>query len=489
MKDISPAFVAECNDLWDEEELSDSEWIFVVCRADYEPGRIETWNHWVPGFSPKSLGEGVYNALTAAQDAANDEKMMKLLSELNDVEAGSDSKSNGLDFESALALGVSLHEQIARHTAWQTLTTMCRARGFTPVEVPCDGDCLLWSVLTLDKQAYLSQDKEGVNIKAVEFLRKKLVQNWKIGQNSPAMQQLFHHLHVPEAVGPAEPEVKDEPRTPTRPKRPWEHGENVDLCTPPDASEKQPMKVPRRIAQCRRAPGWSGPQAASPTLLSKGSGASAPVGKTRQVKQAAGRGGDADEPEVPEVPEGEEMQTDAKPPQKRRKRKEKQAPDARGIKMKKLQDYCSHKEIDYQTWQQAHWRMAGSKKAGACEQGLWKDLKSKLVDGGLDQVTCEACQGLLSSKGFCPRAFETFEPKAEPGATAENAEDAEDAEVEPDAEEACPAKSKSKKRPIKLDDFALDAAAKKVSVHYQAFSIQEMRWCYIYSLFTYSSSG
>ena len=119
--------------------------------------------------------------------------------------------------------------------------------------------------------------------------------------------------------------------------------------------------------------------------------------------------------------------------------------------------------------------MAGSKKAGKCENGTWQQFMERILDGDASQVSCKACAGLLQEHGFSAAAAASFVAPARP-----KEEEIEEAEAEDIMEPEDTTKDEDMTEEI--DDLKLDAMAKKICVHYQVFFYGQFFWTKIYSI-------
>ena len=363
LKGLAPTFCEHVS-----EDLADQtgRGIFLMCTADYGPSDV--FNHWVPGFCAGQIGADVYAALLVSQDLEIESQLLSLAAEINKIEAGEEGL-DGLETEACLAMSVSKHEEMQRLLNWQGLVARCRKHNYTPVEVPADGNCLLWTLKALLQNDFMGKNLEvtdQTNLKILEGYRRQLVQNWKCGKDSPSVQQLFNvvrtrvendgdDLQKASKVKEEEPNVL---HTPKRPKVGELHAEPVDLCTPP-APECRRGRDAHRVEGCRRAPGWQPPKVSSPTLASRKAKRSKCTSSQPEAKQTQNDQEERMDQEVPEAEPSESRQEDADAQKLRKKRKRvgrKREKSPREIKLKQLKDYCASIYLDYHGWQGAHWR-------------------------------------------------------------------------------------------------------------------------------------
>ena len=265
LEGLAPTFVS-ANQAQFDESARGGQWIFLVCAANYAPS--DRFNHWCPGYPRSLLGDDVYQALTTAQDAELAEELCRLYAELSAAEDGELDGMEDMDTEACLAVAVSKHLEVETVLNWQQLVKRCREYDFTPARVPADGNCLLWTFKSLSDLDYLERHSDPEHLEEVAKLRKQLVNHWLKCKSDVAAQEIMSFVHSPMQAPARKPEnVKAEPKTPRKSKRSFP--DVVDLDTPPGAADKQSRKEPRRVQQCRRAPGWAGGNEESPTLKGK----------------------------------------------------------------------------------------------------------------------------------------------------------------------------------------------------------------------------
>ena len=114
-------------------------------------------------------------------------------------------------------------------------------------------------------------------------------------------------------------------------------------------------------------------------------------------------------------------------------------------------------------------RTAGSKIAGACDDGLWKDLKAKLLNGQTADISCEACIKVMNEKHYSCEDHANFAPEDSMFGPDEVQDKGTGNNCDEDAGTETTGKKK-KRQPVELDDLVLDALAKKISAHLQVSS-------------------
>ena len=137
MEQFVPDFV-----IWDGPHQPDlasyDVWIFAAVRADWKRGSFRQLNHFVPLFSMQQLErceQGLFESMKKATLSKLDASLAKTRRRLDD--------------ESDEDMTDSLQDRLAMLNSkadfFQTMHTM----NFHALEVPADGDCAVWSVLTL----------------------------------------------------------------------------------------------------------------------------------------------------------------------------------------------------------------------------------------------------------------------------------------------------------------------------------------------------
>ena len=124
-------------------ELSDmaslDTWVLAACRADFVKAPFQQLNHYMPVWTKKQMGSDDFEKTMKHSLAKIDKKILSL--------------NKKLERDSDDSMDEALQESILPHIGWnhrrkaffQNLEEM----GLLPVEVPGDGNCLLWSVVSL----------------------------------------------------------------------------------------------------------------------------------------------------------------------------------------------------------------------------------------------------------------------------------------------------------------------------------------------------
>ena len=130
-----------------EEEL---QWHMIACRADLEPVlQIYEANHWVPAFTPEGLGPAAWEVLRlqSVNDVSSEMleagKLVSSLAQQSKPGSGDEALSElEAQHESAVRTLVLLERKLE-------FLNGCHDMRLHPILVPADGDCGIWSALTL----------------------------------------------------------------------------------------------------------------------------------------------------------------------------------------------------------------------------------------------------------------------------------------------------------------------------------------------------
>ena len=117
---------------------SSETWCVAALQANYERGDFRQLNHYMPLFSRKAMGESVWSTLAEK----NLRKLEKLISRQQDsLENGEDSEDEFLE---------STRDHIIQLKRQLDFTGLVHRVGFHPATVPADGNCALWTLLSLE---------------------------------------------------------------------------------------------------------------------------------------------------------------------------------------------------------------------------------------------------------------------------------------------------------------------------------------------------
>ncbi|CAK8992367.1 unnamed protein product [Durusdinium trenchii] len=434
IRDLEP----ECyGDLQDRTEAPC--WTIIYCNAAFNSDY--GFNHFVPGFSADELGEEEYNRIVQGSKDLLAHKMLVLEQEqqhrashylrMKELHGGSSSVT-----EKAKHMLANCEERWMSLTNWQDFVARCHKIQVHPVNVPADGNCLLWTIKCLQEQDFFGTALDVSNPEHVGFvhdLRQTLSSAWLSKIHDKGWERLHEKMYIHDdrelciparvktektqndkpSKGARPSEVKTEKgQSSTPPKRPVEEVACFDIVTP----EGKPTKQPRRD---RKAPGFEASKACAVGTLRQ-------PDRKGQRKQTVPEQNPLEAMEDPELDmletkkEDEEDQpvSDLKPARSRAARKK--AKTSRELRVKGLRNYLARLGVTYPEWMRFHWRAAGCRKAAACPDGQYTTLQESLL-GHVDAstITCEACKSLLDEFHFDAAEAEQAMGLAEAGEATE----------------------------------------------------------------------
>ena len=132
---------------------------------------------------------------------------------------------------------------------FQVLIEWCKQANVVPFEVPADGNCGAWSLLSLDRGGPLQDGADEAFLEMSLAIRAEISQGWKDVARDPKWQQFFCRMVATfDSTKPAD--VKQENvSTPVRKKKSADPV-FIDLSTP-----EQPPKKVHRVGAAREALG------------------------------------------------------------------------------------------------------------------------------------------------------------------------------------------------------------------------------------------
>ena len=116
---------------------SSKTWVVAFVHATYERAEFSNLNHALPLFARQQLGDQ-WGSLTEALRHKQSERVAKLKKRLSELSGDSDGE-----------LEASLQDRLDTTLRKQTFFDLMMDMNFYPVDVPADGNCVLWSVMTL----------------------------------------------------------------------------------------------------------------------------------------------------------------------------------------------------------------------------------------------------------------------------------------------------------------------------------------------------
>jgi len=376
--------------------------ILVLCSSGFGGAGI---NHFVPAFCAEELGDEDFEKLAAAWTERHQKHLSYLKTAIK--KASNKLQRTKLRFgdgsenvELALVELASLEGEWTQAAQWHDFQKKCHRSKLHAIEVPADGNCMLWSVKCLveDDIHGLKCDADSQeHVAVIRKWRSKLAARWTEVRNSDSWQLLYEQMYVAsdaqvrfaEASGePAgEPSVKRELSTPPRQARrdpgdvskstpeekkqkkpkpgdvPKEHGN-----APKASQEEKKQTRPQRIASTRTAPGFSSP------VINQKFAKKTSAGRKKQKKQKKCKANIDENGEAGEQVEGEddiedeidvdvaetkgldEKEGAGRRPRKPRGRAARRKVTDRDVKLTALKRYMAKMKITYYDWQTEHWR-------------------------------------------------------------------------------------------------------------------------------------
>ena len=110
-------------------------WVFVACSADYSRKAVSQLNHWMPAWPKAQIGEH-WDALVQHGKNKMDKKVKSLQARISGVDSD-DSEAEGIK--------ASLEETLEKQERRRHFYEMMFLAELFPVEVPADGNCMLWT--------------------------------------------------------------------------------------------------------------------------------------------------------------------------------------------------------------------------------------------------------------------------------------------------------------------------------------------------------
>eukprot|EP00435_Cladocopium_sp_Y103_P033781 s1913_g8.t1 len=131
--------VAEHVDIGEPEPLASSKdtWIMACCRADFQKSSFLHLNHWVPVFSKSQIGDLLWDEVAGNAGRKITKAISRAHKRLQDQSSSNEEWS------------ASLQEHCKLLTNKLDFLKMMHSMDFHPVEVPADGNCCAWSILSL----------------------------------------------------------------------------------------------------------------------------------------------------------------------------------------------------------------------------------------------------------------------------------------------------------------------------------------------------
>lgn len=122
-----------------------STWFIIGCRADFQKGSILTINHFQPGWHRKQLGEKNWSKCRSAREKLLMLEEAKLAKEHEEL----DFRAAQLEPETLVNMRKELDSRAEILKSQANLFTEIEKMNVFTESVPADGNCALWSLLTL----------------------------------------------------------------------------------------------------------------------------------------------------------------------------------------------------------------------------------------------------------------------------------------------------------------------------------------------------
>eukprot|EP00435_Cladocopium_sp_Y103_P036042 s1066_g9.t1 len=319
---------------------SDAEkWHFLSVRCDYQPAHHGECNHWMPVLTREELGEEFdvqrHSQLSTIHDALYEYTQKVQAATMAEDPHDEDDGFADAQLDSAL-------DQIALLERQLSLFKALLDADFCAEEVPADGNCGLWSVMSLRDGGCCGNAEEAAQ--QVKEERLVLARAWSDVSVNILWQQLWKHFGMEAELG-AEDFAAASSHAKTPPRR--QDGERVWL------DEISPVKQldPKKISECK--PAKLGNAKGSSSLVLRQPGPNPEDTKRGRQKKTA-------EPQAAEGDQGEEEAAEE---------------DWAGMGMLK-----------------------GKEKTIWCDAGGFKSLQQKLLKSA--EVKCNICLELLKIKDF-----------------------------------------------------------------------------------------
>lgn len=422
---------------------SETTWVCVGCNALYErDGRV---NHWLPGFLKSELSSQEWFDLTVDLRVESSKKMKKLEADLAFLVAQEQSMDQMSPFEQTALVSKKdeVERKLLRQRNWQVLASRCALRGVAIVDVPGDGDCMVWALrcLFLGFKLFLAQPTECTSSQQQQAqTRYILKQMWTEVRLDYIWQVLFQVWCPEHATG----EVIETPPRRLRAKT------KVDVNSPAKMTTVDVKKVgDGRSAQTMHPPSSSklelklpGPAKQASVLepavpdvqsmfhrqqLQQPSDASAPPGKKGEEETM-----NVDEDE--DILDEQALAAGAEKARQRHKRRFKsRMKTERELRLEDIHATLAEAGLEYHHWLSAHRAAALIPKACACPDGGWVALKAKFLKQ--EEPKCKVCLQILADFGLSVASLP--DRAALPEASLPEAEHEETEEKEKNERELC----------------------------------------------------
>lgn len=175
-------------------EKTGEPWIIVLSAADFVPHTLTSMNHFSPVWQSAHLRKDTYQKLAAAT-SCHISSLRQLLKRAEE----------SLDSHKGFGKGMieSIESQLHIAENFQKLQGWLFASGYVVTDVPADGDCACWSLLSLMRKDPFISFHDKACKEACQQIREDLVQLWKSVSKKPQWQRFYEEL----SFDPEQPEV------------------------------------------------------------------------------------------------------------------------------------------------------------------------------------------------------------------------------------------------------------------------------------------
>ncbi|CAK9055876.1 unnamed protein product [Durusdinium trenchii] len=432
---------------------------FILTSADFKPSDgVKVSNHWMPAVSLANMGEERLKALISLGMCDAELEVAEAKAKCASVQAEfAEALRMGANQDNALAKVESATDALENAEAWLAFRKRCADISLCPVEVPADGNCMLWSLRCFLEEAYDGSEKLDPKVEAdlfgVKVLRADLASAWRILKKCSVWQKHFKIL-IADDEDPATPKKRVQPKAMTSPATP---AQKVLL-----KKQKQQSRV-EVVKGHSKAPDWK------PTM-SKLPGLRQPTEKKTQMNSEPHQEEEEEAPEVPDAEEQNDMSMVVVKKHVRTCKKKKKTNKERRLRGLRL--YIAEIGMSYAKWQSSHWQQTGCKKAGHCKSGLWTDLLKAIESNTMPKEPCPACQILLDSAGFCQETAEKWmsnqQHEEEPDQRVDDADGASRPDEAEDVPATRPDEAEGEGGEQEKEDLSVEAILRAVDVYCEA---------------------
>ena len=392
------------------DQVSAKSWCIVSCNPFYDLGVHQVVHqHWVPAIFHKQMKEDELSKYRVSQQHIIRRQILDLQQQQVAVML-----EKGGDFDCQQSRIKSLDDKLEELRNWSKFSQRCEAIGITPVYVPGDGNCLVWSLRCLFLG--LEHGKNCTSPAALneqQQMRHTLKHMWVDVQGDQGWQSLYNFFiftpQLDENHGKGKSDENLAPQVPVTPPR--KTAQPVIDTTPPDVAKKR-----KHVATAVEHVGDTKPVPFTARELPLSPGLRMP-GTSKQPGFLEPRIPDFHEafervqaqPSGPGIEEGLSG-SEAEGHKRRRahhlRRYKTRHLSTHEIKAKALQAWLAKKGLDYHSFLTIHRDGVTIKKAAVCEHGGWPEFKQSLID--CTPLKCGRCLKALASYDITIEALQVL---------------------------------------------------------------------------------